>query len=88
MSLNLFVHGVLAALAIWWLGTQSWRQVLKNWPSERRWIRLTIAGLLLVSIASLGLVILTGPGPWQYLVLPGGLYILAITFGRWYRRAH
>ena len=88
MSLNLFVHGILALAMISLLTVSSFRRVLKNWAPKRQWVRFTVAGLLLVSIASVGLVFLVGPLPWQYTVSSVGFYILALSLGRWCRRTY
>ncbi len=86
MSSNLFVHAMLAGMVVVLLAAGSWRRVLKDWPSDRRWMRLVVTGLLLVTTAGVGLVFLTGPNPWQYSALSAALYVLAFALGLWARR--
>ncbi len=85
MSSNVFVHAMLAAVMVVLLAVGAWRRVLKDWPPERRWLRSAVTGLLLVTIAGVGLVFLAGPNPWPYSALSAALYVLAFALGRWAR---
>lgn len=86
MSSNVFVHAVLAGVMVVLLAVGAWRRILKDWPPERRWMRFAVSGLLLVTTAGVGLVILAGPKPWPYSALSAALYVLAFALGRWIRQ--